>query len=213
MTSRCSDFSPYVAYDALDATDWKVRAMTLKAVYTWRGSLAAVPVIFSSFCFVGEYENNFVIWPLGMLLFLAGWALRMWTQKHLGYRLKIKRSITTSGPYALVRNPIYIANTLVILGTVVMCEVLWMIPVTLLWCAMVYSLVVHYEEQHLAVTYGGKYLEYLAAVPRWLPRLARPSGNAPFSSSPRQILLAELHVALIIAAPLVKAFIVAPFFE
>ena len=75
--------------------------MTLKAMYNWRGLLAALPVIFSIFCFLGEYENDRVIWPLGVLLFLGGWALWMWAQEHLGYRLKIKWTVTTSGPYAL----------------------------------------------------------------------------------------------------------------
>ena len=187
--------------------------MWLKAMYTWRGFLAALPAIFSFFCFIGEYEDDLVTWPLGLFLFGAGWAMRMWAQKHLGYRLRIKRTVTTSGPYALVRNPIYIANTLVILGTVVMLEVLWMVPVALLWCTMVYSFVVRYEERLLAARYGKAYLDYLTAVPRWLPRTARPQGTAHFQSSARQILLAELYVVFIIAAPLAKKFIIAPFLE
>ncbi len=187
--------------------------MTLKAIYKWRGLAAALPVIFSMFCFVGEYEENRLIWPLGALLFVAGWALRMWAQKHLGYRLNIKRRVTTSGPYTLVRNPIYIANTLVILGAVVMSEALWMIPVTILWCALIYSFVVRYEEGHLAEKFGREYLAYLQVVPRWFPRLTRPIGESHFKSSGGQILLAELHVVLIVAAPLVKEFIIAPFVE
>jgi len=152
--------------------------MDLKMVYRWRGLLAALPVIFSVFCFVGECENAFVIWPLGVLL-----------------------------------NPFYLANTLVILGAVVMSEVLWMIPVTLLWCALFYSLVVHFEEQHLAAKYGEEYLDYLRAAPRWWPRLGSPSGHAHFQSSCSEIVLAEAYVILIIAAPLVKEFIVAPLLE
>jgi protein-S-isoprenylcysteine O-methyltransferase Ste14 len=187
--------------------------MEVKWVYKWRGPIAALPVIFAIFCFVGEYERAIVIWPLGGLLFAAGWALRMWAQKHLGYRLPIKRTVTTSGPYSLVRNPIYIANTLIILGTVVMCEVLWMIPLTLLWCALLYALVVYYEEHHLRLKYGRSYIDYLHAVPRWLPRRAGPSGVAHFHSSPAQIVLAEIYVVLLIAAPLAKAFIVSRLFE
>jgi protein-S-isoprenylcysteine O-methyltransferase Ste14 len=137
--------------------------MDLKMVYRWRGPLAALPVIFSVFCFVGECENDFVIWPLGVLLFVIGWALRMWAQKHLGYRLKITSTVTTSGPCALVRNPIYIANTLVILG----------------------------EERHLTVKYGEEFQDYLRAAPRWWPRLGSPSGHAHFHSSCSQIILAE----------------------
>jgi len=166
--------------------------MKLKSVYAWRGPLASLPVIFSVFCFVGECENDLVVWSLGVLLFVMGWALRMWAQKHLGYRLKIKRTITSSGPYALVRNPIYIANTLVILGTVVMSEVLWLIPVTLLWCGLVYSLVVRFEERHLTAKYGEEYLNYLRGTQRWWPRLGCPPGQAHFQSSCSQIVLAEV---------------------
>ena len=78
---------------------------------------------------------------------------------------------------------------------------------------MVYSLVVRYEAQQLAVKHGREYLDYVAAVRRWLPWLTRPSGQARFPSSPRQILLAELYVVCIIAAPLAKEFIVALFLE
>jgi protein-S-isoprenylcysteine O-methyltransferase Ste14 len=213
MAWRSNDFPRYAAFEVHKITVWKVRAMELKAVYAWRGLLAALPAIFCIFCFVGEYENDLLIWPLGVLLFVMGWALRMWAQQHLGYRLKIKRTVTTSGPYALVRNPIYIANTLVILGTVVMSEVLWMIPVTLLWCALVYSVVVRFEEQHLAAKYGDEYRDYLVAAPRWWPRLGSPCGRAHFHSSCSQIIQAEAYVVMIIAAPLVKEFIVAPFLE
>jgi hypothetical protein len=38
-----------------------------------------------------------------------------------------------------------------------MAEVLWMIRVSLLWCGMVYSLVVRYGEQLPAGKYGGEY--------------------------------------------------------
>jgi protein-S-isoprenylcysteine O-methyltransferase Ste14 len=187
--------------------------MWLKAIYRWRGFLASLPVIFSFFCFLGEYENRYLIWTLGLLLFTVGWAMRLWTQKHLGYRLRIKRTVTTSGPYALVRNPIYIGNTLIILGTVVMLEVVWMLPIALLWCALLYSLVVRYEEHILAAKFGQEYLRYMASVPRWLPRLAKPQGSPRFHSSVWQILGAEVYVLFIIAVPLVKNFLIAPFVE
>lgn len=187
--------------------------MKLKRVYMWRGFLVAPLLVFSLGCFFGEYENDVVIWPLGILLFLAGWTIRIWAQKHLGYRLKVKRSLTSSGPYALVRNPIYIGNTLLIVAAVVASEVLWMIPLTLLWCAAVYSLVVRYEERHLAEKYGEAYLSYLTAVPRWLPRFANPATSSYLQAPLRQAVLAELCVLLVMGLPLVKEIFIAPWIE
>jgi protein-S-isoprenylcysteine O-methyltransferase Ste14 len=187
--------------------------MDLKWVYRWRGPLAACPLIFSTWCFFGEYENDLVIWPLGMITFLAGWFLRMWAQQHLGYRLRIKKVFTCSGPYTLVRNPIYIGNTLVILGVVTMSEVFWTIPLSLLWCLVLYSLVVRYEERVLTGKYGQTYLSYVGEVWRWRPRFAQPTRKMGWHIPLLHAMRAEIPVAFILAAPLVKEHILARFFE
>jgi protein-S-isoprenylcysteine O-methyltransferase Ste14 len=73
-------------------------------------------VIIAAVCFWQEYENDVLLWPLGLVLFLAGWAVRIWAQQHVGCRPKSARALATSGPYAVVRNPLYLGNTLIILG-------------------------------------------------------------------------------------------------
>ncbi len=187
--------------------------MWLKLAYEWRGPLMAPPILFSTVVLWHEYENELLIWLLGGGLFLAGWAVRIWAQCHIGYRIKGQMRFTTSGPYALVRNPIYLGNTLIVLGVVVASEILWMVPFTVLWCMGVYSLVVRFEERRLTSQYGADYLAYQAMVSRWLPRLARPdkatSQRPPF----RQALLAELHVPLIILPAVLKALFLTPFLE
>ena len=128
--------------------------MLLKLTYTWRGFLVASPVVIATLCFWGEYEQDGLVWPLGLLLFLGGWAIRVWAQQHVCYRLKTAKVLTTSGPYALVRNPIYLGNTLIVLGLVVLSELIWLVPLTGLWCAGVYTLVVRHEERRLRAKYG-----------------------------------------------------------
>ena len=76
-------------------------------------------MILAAVCFWHEYEYDRLVWPLGLLLFLRGWALRIWAQQHVCYRIKTNKALTTSGPYAVVRNPIYIGNTLIVLGVIV----------------------------------------------------------------------------------------------
>jgi protein-S-isoprenylcysteine O-methyltransferase Ste14 len=182
-------------------------------VYRWRGLLVAPPILLSLACFWGEVENDRVIWPLGLLLFLSGWALRLWAQQHLGYRLRGPRALTTSGPYALVRNPIYIGNTLVVLGLVVASEVIWMAPIALLWCAGIYTVAVGYEERRLRRKYGAAYVQYMASVARWLPGVKHPVRRMSRHFSLRRAVCAELHVFLLIVPVVLKEWLIAPFIE
>lgn len=144
------------------------------AIPSWafrhRGALCLPPLVFGLFWFQGEIENPYVTWPVGLVLILVGAGLRTWAQQHLHHRLKLPLVLTASGPYHFVRNPLYIGNTLIYLGAIVLSELAWMIPVTLLWCVAVYSLVVRYEETDLLARYGQPYAAYYAKVPRWFPR-------------------------------------------
>jgi protein-S-isoprenylcysteine O-methyltransferase Ste14 len=187
--------------------------MLLKWAYTWRGFLVAPPVALAAVCFWHEYEYDGFVWPLGLLLFLGGWALRVWAQPHVGYRLKTAKALTTSGPYAFVRNPIYLGNTFLVLGVVVLSELLWLAPLTGLWCAGVYALVVRHEERQLRARYGAAYRAYQAAVPRWWPHLPSTGvtggGRAPFL----HVLRAECHIILLVAPVVLKELLLARFLE
>ena len=173
-------------------------ASVLRRIYHLRGLLASPPVIFAMFCTYGETEEDWLIWPLGGLLVALGVAMRVWAQEHIRFRLRMGRHLATTGPYALVRNPLYIGNTLMCLGAVVASELLWMVPVTLVWCAVVYSLVVRQEEARLLRKYGEPYQQYLAAVPRWFPRTQRGRNLALITDSLRASLLVELPCLLIL---------------
>jgi protein-S-isoprenylcysteine O-methyltransferase Ste14 len=75
-----------------------------------------------------------------------------------------------AGPYRYVRNPIYLAALLVVLGE----AWLFLSPPLLAYAgAMAVSFhlfVTGYEERTLRRRFGGTYLEYRRTVPRWIPR-------------------------------------------
>src|SRR6516225_3727974 len=80
------------------------------------------------------------------------------------------RRVVARGPYRWVRNPIYIAALVVVLG-----EAWLFMSLRLLAYAGVMALVFHlfvigYEERTLARRFGPAYAEYRQAVPRWIPR-------------------------------------------
>ena len=91
------------------------------------------------------------------------------------------RRVVARGPYRWVRNPIYLAALLVVLGEA------WLFasPRLLAYAAAMafcfHLFVTGYEERTLARRFGPAYLEYRRAVPRWIPR--RPAGQ-PGTSRP-----------------------------
>jgi protein-S-isoprenylcysteine O-methyltransferase Ste14 len=184
----------------------KVRAEPYYWWYKHRG-LAMAPLVVVMFaCRWAEIETESVIWPLGLLVFAAGLLLRVWAQRHLHYHIHVGvgKTLTRTGPYRYVRNPLYIGNTVMLAGLAVMCELLWMVPVALAYCAVVYGLVTRHEERHLAGKYGKPYLEYMAAVPRWFPRLTPSGTGSPASTYRIPAVLGEVHNLLLLLLPLVK---------
>ena len=145
-------------------------------IYRHRGLFVTPPLIYAFLSCHWEVENEWLIWPVAAFFVLLGVAIRVWAQQHIRFRLHEKRHLTTTGPYALTRNPLYIANTLICVGLTAASELFWMAPITLVWCAIVYSLVVRYEEGRVLRKYGRPFQQYMAAVPRWMPRSLKREG-------------------------------------
>jgi len=172
--------------------------------YRHRGQLVAVPLVWAAICSWHEYENGPVTWAAAGIVFLIGVALRVWSQQHLHYRLRAKTNLTVTGPYALVRNPVYIANTLICIALTLASEVLWLLPVTILTCAIVYTLVVRYEEGKLAERYGDAYIAYQRCVSRWAVRWPNGLKARWTRDHLRASLAAEAHNMLLMIPLLLK---------
>jgi len=172
-------------------------------IYRFRGKLASIPLIFALACFIWEAEDDGFVWMFGTAIFLLGLFLRIWAQEHLHYRLKAPKQLTVTGPYAFVRNPIYIGNTLICVAATLVSELVWLVPLTLLWCLVLYSLVVRFEEQQLLARYGESYQEFILEIPRWFPLLRlRNFGliNEYFWAS----LVSEIHCPLVLLPFILK---------
>ncbi len=169
--------------------------------------------LFALFCGWGKWENELILWPLGFLLLGIGVWLRARSIRYIGggARLKSRKAqkLIVSGPYAYVRNPIYIANFLVFSGFILLCELPWFLPFALGFLFIQYSLIVSFEEDLLKGKFGLPYLDYLQRIPRWIPRLRvgyDPSELPP--SSLRRVLRVErggiLNLILMIGLAILK---------
>ncbi len=116
-------------------------------------------------------------------LVLLGAALRAWCTLFNHYAQGERKTLAVRGPYSWTRNPLYVANSLVLLGCALASGALWAAPATLVWCGLVYGQVVRHEERRLVEKYGSSYQAYRARVGRWLPRARGdwpPALPAPF---------------------------------
>ncbi len=76
-----------------------------------------------------------------------------------------------SGPFAYVRNPLYIGNFIVGVGCALAFNAWYGWLVFLLEFGLMYSQIIPYEESFLSGKFGPAYNDYKAATRRFLPRL------------------------------------------
>jgi len=114
---------------------------------------------------------------VGLPISVMGLALRAWAAGHL----EKNRTLAESGPYAYVRNPLYI-GTLAVASGFVIASRQWVLAI--LFAAvflLIYLPVVELEEQHLRSLFP-EYADYAKRVPRLWPRVGR-SGDKRFQWS------------------------------
>lgn len=95
-----------------------------------------------------------------------GEALRLWASGHL----EKNERLTTSGPYAWTRNPLYLGSFLLGLGFSIASRRVLFLPVLLALFAFVYRPVMKREASRLARAYPEAYQAYAARVPLFVPR-------------------------------------------
>jgi protein-S-isoprenylcysteine O-methyltransferase Ste14 len=123
---------------------------------------------------------------LAIATLAAGASLRIWAVSYPGkptrsHKLKAPKLVTT-GPYAFVRNPIYVGNFLIGLGLVIIAEGVALLPVYLGLFGYTYRKIVTEEETFLRHKFHADFERYCASVPRWLPRLGCPPNPLSFGS-------------------------------
>ncbi len=80
------------------------------------------------------------------------------------------RLFVASGPYAWVRNPMYIGGFLVLAGYALCALSVAALLVSFAMIAAAHLFVVLYEEPNLERRFGESYREYRRKTPRWIPR-------------------------------------------
>lgn len=107
---------------------------------------------------------------LGAGLALDGWSIATQLRAGSSPMPSMERStLVTSGPYAVSRNPIYVAHSLVTLGLgLTLLRTAWALAgVALAWAATD-RWTVPFEEEQLRARFGQEYESYSKRVGRWI---------------------------------------------
>lgn len=125
------------------------------------------------------WERPLPLWrPALSLLFFALAALLSWTavpalgrQWRIDAGLSLDHQLVTTGPYGVVRHPIYASMLCMLLGTGFLITPLRMLLVGSLIFIAGTEIRVRVEERLLASRFGEKFLAYQRSVPAYLPFL------------------------------------------
>lgn len=120
------------------------------------------------------------IWSIiiGLAVALKGETIRIWGVSWAGSETRTTGEVggsflVISGPFAYVRNPLYVGNILMYTGLGIMSFALfpYLQILGLLFFYFQYSSIVKEEERYLKATYGKEYENYCCNVPRFFPKL------------------------------------------
>jgi len=124
-----------------------------------------------------ESRSSGLAW-LGFAVVALGELVRMWAVRHIGVASRTRSDrlgpLVSTGPFAVVRNPLYLGNITLWVGFAVSARLLWMAPLIVLLLASEYHAMVRWEEELLESRLGESYRAYAARVPRWIPSPTPP---------------------------------------
>lgn len=126
---------------------------------------------------IGQAPPSALLIAAGVAVTGAGELIRLWGVRHIGAISRTRSHrlgpLVATGPFALIRNPLYVGNILIWVGFALSARLVWLAPLIVLLLGAEYHAIVRWEESLLTSRLGTAYRDYAARVPRWLPTFNR----------------------------------------
>jgi protein-S-isoprenylcysteine O-methyltransferase Ste14 len=119
-------------------------------------------------------------WPsiiVGGIFAVPGIVLRALASGHV----KKNQELTTTGPYAHVRNPLYVGSLIMAVGFAIAARSPWILLMMIAMFVAIYLPVIRHEEAYLRELFPN-FADYARNVPRMFPRWRAYGNAAAFSS-------------------------------
>ena len=126
---------------------------------------------------IGEAPPSALLVGTGVALTVIGELMRVWGVHHIGAISRTRSDrlgpLVATGPFAVIRNPLYAGNIALWVGFALTARLVWLAPVLLVLLGLEYHAIVRWEETLLEARLGQVYEDYAQRVPRWLPAFNR----------------------------------------
>lgn len=137
---------------------------------------------------------------IGAAIAFIGVAIRAAAAGHV----KKNRELTTTGPYAHTRNPLYLGSLIIAIGFGIASRNWWVALVIVVLFLAIYFPVIRSEEEFLRSEFSG-FDEYCTKVPRLIPRLRAPAVTSKGTFSKELYLRHREYNAMIGALAMIAA--------
>ena len=116
----------------------------------------------------------------GAFIAIIGLAIRAWASGHL----KKNQELTTSGPYAHTRNPLYLGTFLLGTGVAVGGGTPWFVALFATFYLLIYVPVMFAEAETMRGLFAEDYALYSRQVPLFVPRFTPYRADQSYRSQP-----------------------------
>jgi protein-S-isoprenylcysteine O-methyltransferase Ste14 len=104
---------------------------------------------------------------VGIILILLGEGIRIWAAGHL----QKNEVLTVTGPYAYVKNPLYIGSILITVGFCILADNIYLLAAaTFMFCFHYIPYKKRVEGERLREIFGSRFDDYDEKVPDYIPR-------------------------------------------
>ena len=149
--------------------------MDIRNLFFKGRSFTPIPILLMMLYFARPNSPYFF---LGIFLIVIGEIIRLRSVSFAGGETRTMNvgasSICKSGPYSIVRNPLYIGNVMIYVGFAFVTGSVYVVTIssiTLVYFLIQYSLIISLEEEALEEKFGDEYITYKKLVPSILPRI------------------------------------------
>ena len=125
-----------------------------------------IPIFIGAFLLVIFAKPNLSGVIVGIVLIILGEGIRIWAAGHL----QKNEVLTVTGPYAYVKNPLYIGSILITTGFCILADNIYLLAMaTFLFCFHYIPYKKRVEGDRLRKIFGSQFEDYDQKVPDYIP--------------------------------------------